>query len=261
MSDCSRDDIRDLLPELLHDQLDPEERARAEQHLAECADCAAELRLLRSMRAAAFPTPALNVDRIAAAVRESIAAKASADASASADDVTPIAQVRRRVSVTPHADAPRRTRRSVQRGSASWISTHWRIAATIALVAAGAGGFALSRGAGAPFSKAEPETTLAAAEAAGNSEGDAAPKRQAKSVEPSAGAAAAAPLAAVPQMADVAGDAADLSESSLISGYTLSELSESDMEALLQSVDDLEALPELEPHQLPLLASVMEGAL
>ena len=33
------------------------------------------------------------------------------------------------------------------------------------------------------------------------------------------------------------------------------------MQALLQSVDDLEAMPDLEPHQLPLLASVVEGAL
>ena len=53
MVDCPRDDIRDLLPDLVHDQLEPAERVRVEQHLVDCELCAAELELLRSLRATA----------------------------------------------------------------------------------------------------------------------------------------------------------------------------------------------------------------
>jgi hypothetical protein len=44
-------------------------------------------------------------------------------------------------------------------------------------------------------------------------------------------------------------------------GDAVNDLSESDMQALIESVDDLQAMPDLEPQQLPLLASVVEGAL
>jgi hypothetical protein len=61
--------------------------------------------------------------------------------------------------------------------------------------------------------------------------------------------------------ADSNASAAAPPSTTLILGDALNELSESDMQALLQTVDDLEAMPDLEPHQLPLLASVVEGAL
>jgi hypothetical protein len=61
--------------------------------------------------------------------------------------------------------------------------------------------------------------------------------------------------------ADAASAAASNRASSLLLGAAVNELSESDMQTLLQSVDDLEAMPDLEPRPLPLLARVVEGAL
>ena len=50
MSDCPNAEIRDLLPDLLHDRLDAPTRARVLAHVDGCADCRSELELLRSLR-------------------------------------------------------------------------------------------------------------------------------------------------------------------------------------------------------------------
>ncbi|MGH7719308.1 MAG: anti-sigma factor family protein, partial [Gemmatimonadaceae bacterium] len=71
MTDCSRADVRDLLPDLLHERLDPVTRAEVERHVSACADCAAEMRLLRGMRAALARTPVVNVQAIAERIRAS----------------------------------------------------------------------------------------------------------------------------------------------------------------------------------------------
>jgi predicted anti-sigma-YlaC factor YlaD len=52
MTDCPNAEIRDLLPELMHDRLDALARVRVEAHLATCTDCRDELALLRAARAA-----------------------------------------------------------------------------------------------------------------------------------------------------------------------------------------------------------------
>lgn len=51
-TDCSNIEMRELLPDFLHDALSPSERARVEAHLATCAECAAEHALLKSARRA-----------------------------------------------------------------------------------------------------------------------------------------------------------------------------------------------------------------
>lgn len=286
MVDCTRDDIRDLLPDLVHDQLGPAERARVEQHLAECADCAAELKLLRSLRASAFVTPDVNVDGIAAAVRASMAESAAdparvgdavsgapapggdATGDVASADILSIDEARRRLGTTAGSgDVPmtRRTRgashRPARRTTGIGVHLGWRIAAGIALVAAGAGGYALTRG-GVALRESPMEQATAAA--SGSSASGAAPAAGANRNA----AKAAAPTPAAPMMASDMAGAADSEAGvtappagTLILGDALNELSESDMQALLQSVDDLEAMPDLEPHQLPLLASVVEGAL
>ncbi len=68
MTDCPNADVRDLLPDLLHDRLDDATRAMAESHVEGCADCRAELALLRDVRAALRQTPVLNIAAITAAV-------------------------------------------------------------------------------------------------------------------------------------------------------------------------------------------------
>ncbi|MFP5356090.1 MAG: anti-sigma factor family protein [Gemmatimonadota bacterium] len=51
-TDCSNIEMRELLPDFLHDTLSASERARVEAHLATCAECAAEHALLESARRA-----------------------------------------------------------------------------------------------------------------------------------------------------------------------------------------------------------------
>ncbi|HEX6807774.1 MAG TPA: zf-HC2 domain-containing protein, partial [Gemmatimonadaceae bacterium] len=61
MTDCSRGDMRDLLPDLLHERLDAATRAEVTRHVASCAECRAEVELLRSMRSALAPAPRVDV--------------------------------------------------------------------------------------------------------------------------------------------------------------------------------------------------------
>ena len=50
MNDCSNAEIRDQLPDLLHDHLDASSRVVVLAHVAECVDCRDELELLRSLQ-------------------------------------------------------------------------------------------------------------------------------------------------------------------------------------------------------------------
>jgi anti-sigma factor RsiW len=68
MTDCPNADVRDLLPDLLHGRLDEETRARVEGHLDQCADCAAELALLRELRDSMRHHPAVDVGAVVAAI-------------------------------------------------------------------------------------------------------------------------------------------------------------------------------------------------
>ena len=109
MTKCTRDDMRDLLPDLLNARLDAAPRAEVTRHVASCAECAAELELLRSMRSALAPAPRLDVARIAAAV-------AASRGTPAASDVRPLAT----------AQPPRAGRRIA-----------WRIAAALVVAALG----------------------------------------------------------------------------------------------------------------------------
>lgn len=73
MRDCANAEMRDQLPGYVHGRLGAGARAGVETHVASCADCAAELELLRSIAGAmaealgARATP-VDVDRIVAAL-------------------------------------------------------------------------------------------------------------------------------------------------------------------------------------------------
>jgi len=73
MTDCPNAEIRDLLPGYAHDRLSAVERAAVEAHLATCDDCSEELALVRAAARALGAAPALDLERIAAAVHESAA--------------------------------------------------------------------------------------------------------------------------------------------------------------------------------------------
>ena len=68
MSDCSNVEMRELLPEYLHQVLDARARARVEAHLASCEDCTVELETMRAVRMALSRTPPIDTRSIVAAL-------------------------------------------------------------------------------------------------------------------------------------------------------------------------------------------------
>ncbi|MDQ3516582.1 MAG: zf-HC2 domain-containing protein [Gemmatimonadota bacterium] len=78
MNDCVNGDIRDVLPELVSGTLPAGDLARVQDHIRACADCAAEVELLRTARAAMRLAPTMNTTRIAAGVQASTAQRLAA---------------------------------------------------------------------------------------------------------------------------------------------------------------------------------------
>jgi anti-sigma factor RsiW len=69
MGDCINTEIRDALPDLIHERLGANERARTEAHVAACSDCSAEVALIRRAAAVlALGAPRMDARRIAAAL-------------------------------------------------------------------------------------------------------------------------------------------------------------------------------------------------
>jgi anti-sigma factor RsiW len=66
--DCPNGEVRDQLPDFVHDQLNASARAAVAAHVASCAVCAAELTLLRELRGMLRAGPAVDVARIVAAL-------------------------------------------------------------------------------------------------------------------------------------------------------------------------------------------------
>src|SRR3989337_228199 len=78
MNDCVNGEMRDVLPELVNGTLPAADVARVQAHVRECADCAAEVELLRTARAAMRLAPTMDTTRIAAAVQASSAQRLAA---------------------------------------------------------------------------------------------------------------------------------------------------------------------------------------
>jgi hypothetical protein len=64
MTDCPNGEIRDMLPDLVHARLNAAERDQVKAHVAECADCTAEVALLERIRASAGRGASVNVGRV-----------------------------------------------------------------------------------------------------------------------------------------------------------------------------------------------------
>jgi hypothetical protein len=71
MFDCANVEMRELLPELVAGLLDARTRARVEEHVAVCAECASELETLRLVRAAFASAPAIDARWVVAALPKS----------------------------------------------------------------------------------------------------------------------------------------------------------------------------------------------
>ena len=115
MNDCSNAEIRDQLPDLLHERLDASVRAAIAAHVADCVDCRDELELLRSIHKTLIArTPRVDVAYVVGALPKAPAAARVATPS--------------RI----HAPAHRR-----------W--SDWRIAAAVTVLVAGGSSLAVLR--------------------------------------------------------------------------------------------------------------------
>ena len=68
MNDCMNAEVRDALPDLLHGRLGALDTATMNAHVESCADCRAELELMREARSSTRMAPPIDVARIAAAI-------------------------------------------------------------------------------------------------------------------------------------------------------------------------------------------------
>jgi hypothetical protein len=68
MTEITHEDIRDLLPDLLHERLGAPEKRAIESHLAGCADCRAELSVLRMVQAAPSYEPRIDAVKLASVI-------------------------------------------------------------------------------------------------------------------------------------------------------------------------------------------------
>lgn len=68
MIDCPNGEMRDRLPDLLHERLHGDERVAVEAHVAGCAACRAELALLARLRGTMRRAPAVDVGAIVGAL-------------------------------------------------------------------------------------------------------------------------------------------------------------------------------------------------
>jgi predicted anti-sigma-YlaC factor YlaD len=197
MTDCPNAEMRDRLPDLLHERLETNVRAAVMAHLDECDDCRAEIALLREAQVV--------LSREVRAV-----------------DVAAISRV-----------VVEKTRARVNARRSPWMD--WRIAASIALLVVGAGSVKLlgrSREAPSPV-----------AAVAGTS-----------SVAPNA--ARPETVATQPIRPSVAPPVVAAASAELSAAAPVSDLSEGDLRALLQELDQIDAVPSAEPEQVNVRVSL-----
>jgi anti-sigma factor RsiW len=64
MNKCIDTEIQEMLPDLIHESLDGNERRRVEAHLATCESCKEDLDVLRTIKSAAVFAPTIDTDRV-----------------------------------------------------------------------------------------------------------------------------------------------------------------------------------------------------
>lgn len=68
MNDCVDVEVRDALPDFVNHRLSELDATKVREHIESCADCKAEVELIREARATAFLAPRMDVNRISAAL-------------------------------------------------------------------------------------------------------------------------------------------------------------------------------------------------
>lgn len=213
MNDCPNAEIRDQLPDLLHDRLDVSMRAAVMAHVDACVDCRAELELLRGVHGLLVArTPRVDVNYVVNALP-----KPSASTHALPSRLTP----RRRV----------------------W--SDWRIAAAVTVLAVGGGSFALLRQGVTPTA----DTVLAQTSSIGSA--NTPPRDSITAATPSRVADASAAPSGSTSVARGNATSAD-EQAGLASTARLADLNERQLQALLDQIDQLQAVPITEPEPVTL---------
>jgi anti-sigma factor RsiW len=214
MRECENEDLHDALPGYAAGRLAGPERARVAEHIAGCAECAAEADLLRAAHQVMMQdSPQADVSRIVAALPAPPAAAAR-----------PMLVRTEEAAGSAHRGArPIGTRPVVKRPSRTVgyrpLWTGWRIAAAVSTIAVGGLSVALLRDLGGARGALVTVPPVVSAPAAGDG-------RAAHGGEPENIASADVGLAV---------------------GGGLSDLSEGEMEGLLKDLDGIEASPSDEP--------------
>jgi hypothetical protein len=215
MRECASGEIRDVLPEFAAERLSGAERGRVAAHVATCAACAAELDLLRAARRAmSRGVPAIDVAGIVAALPKPPAA--------ARPEPTVVARTQPPQLVLPEAGIASGGRsalsRKGRRGALSRTMVQWgawRIAAA-ATIAVGGLSVAVLRTHSAPPASS-----------------------------PTSGVGGTQQSLPVPGQPD--GGPAVESGPGLAVSSDISELSDGDVETLLQDMNGMEAEPSVEP--------------
>ena len=118
MNKCIDTEIQELLPDLIHESLDGNERRRVEAHLATCESCQEDLDVLRTVKGAAVFAPTIDTDRV-------------------------VRQIPPYRMIVPGVEQPQRTRR-----------VSWLVAAAVALAIVGGGTMMISNQSRTPTSVA-----------------------------------------------------------------------------------------------------------
>jgi hypothetical protein len=232
MNDCPNAEVRDLLPDLMHDRLDARTRARVVAHVDGCADCRSELELLRSLRGSLDrATPRVDVNRIVAALP------------------TP-------ASVRP--SQPRRAWRAL-RGL-----NDWRIAAAVTFIVAGGTSLVVMRdsrdgGGDSASAPAVRHVANAASETTADVSGSARAESTILSPAPNA-TTAAVPSRPRPESASVApvrpvgaeSVASADDQSAGLANSRIGDLNAKQLKSLLNAIENMDATPSTEPDPVVL---------
>lgn len=226
MNECLSAEMRDALPDVVHGRLDAGKLAEVEAHLASCDACAAELELLRAVVASMPVAPAMDVQRIVAAL--------------------PVAAKQGLLLHRGNPEPASESRPPVGRSPSIWSSPVLRVAAAVVVVAAGGLSLVVGR------DVLNPEVQVGANDRrVAVTSRPVAPPSAATTVAPSAPVVAESP----PVSAPVRGAGAGLLMSEV------DELSDEHLVALLSEMDSIDALPDTEPEAIaPPVAESDSGA-
>jgi hypothetical protein len=207
MNDCPNAEIRDQLPDLLHDRLDVSMRAAVMAHVDECVDCRSELELLRGVHGMlTAQTPRVDINYVVNAL-------------------------------------PKRASHALRVVPRRRVWSDWRIAAAVTVLAIGSGSFAVLRQSETtPSVTVPPLASHANPATVDSTNGVTTPSTErVVRVADNAGGSETSPDAA--RSADEQTGAAGLATTA-----RLADLNERQLQALLDQIDQLQAVPITEPE-------------